>query len=70
VATDEQTAPRQDFTPDEIVAGISTAIQARDFDVIPGLVKYLATKDPHRAQRVLDALHGRYTIDLGDNRGR
>jgi hypothetical protein len=57
-------ANRTDFTPDEIVHGIAVAIERLDFGVIPGLVKYLATKDPHRAQKVLDALNGRITIDV------
>jgi hypothetical protein len=49
------TAPRTDFTPDEIVAGIAQAVADREFGVIPGLVKMLAVKDPDRAQAVLDA---------------
>lgn len=48
-------APRTDFTPDEILAGIEKALTDREFEVIPGLIKMLAAKDPERAQTVLDA---------------
>jgi putative heme iron utilization protein len=53
-----------EFTPDQIEQGIAKAVQEREFDVIPSLVKLLAVQDPHRAQRVLDALHGRVTLTV------
>lgn len=46
------------FTPDQIVDGITQAIHDRELEVVPSLIKLLATQDPQRAQDVLD------TIDL------
>lgn len=48
-----------EFTPDQIVAGITSALHEGDVTVVPGLIRLLAVKDPHRAQAVLD------TIELG-----
>lgn len=48
--------PRTDFTSDEIVEGIRKAIADHDVHVVPDLIKLLATKDPRRAQQVLDTL--------------
>jgi hypothetical protein len=53
-----------EFTPDQIEEGIAHAVRDREFTVIPGLVRLLAVQSPERAQRVLDALQGRYTVDL------
>jgi hypothetical protein len=55
---------KHEFTPDQIEHGIARAVQDREFDVIPGLVKLLAVQAPDRAQRVLDALQGRYTVTV------
>lgn len=54
-----------EFTPDQIEHGIVCAVSERNFEVIPSLVKLLAIQDPTRAQRALDALHGRITIEVG-----
>jgi len=53
-----------DFTADQIVQGIETALREREIDVIPGLIKLLAGKDPARAQAVYD------TLQLGIRRSR
>lgn len=45
-----------DPTADEIVAGIRQALADRELAIVPGLVRLLAVKDPHRAQAVLDAI--------------
>lgn len=42
------------FTSDQIAETIAHAIQERDFDVIPALIRLLAIQDPGRAQDVLD----------------
>lgn len=55
---------KHEFTPEQIEQGIALALRDRELTVIPGLVKLLAVQDPVRAQRVLDALRGRYTMDL------
>lgn len=62
--TDPAAAPEHEFTPDQIEETIAHAVRERDFAVIPGLVKLLAVQSPERAQRALDALQGRYTVDL------
>jgi hypothetical protein len=53
-----------EFTPDQIEEGIALALKDREFSVIPALVQLLAVQSPERAQRVLDALQGRYTVNL------
>ncbi|HKS46743.1 MAG TPA: hypothetical protein VJT49_16850 [Amycolatopsis sp.] len=53
-----------EFTPDQIEAGIASALDKHKFDVIPSLIKLLALQDPERAQKALDALHGRYTLQV------
>lgn len=53
-----------EFTPDQIEQGIASAVRDREFNVIPGLIKLLALKDPVRAQDVLDQLRGRVTIEV------
>jgi hypothetical protein len=45
-----------DPTPDQIVAGINQALADRELAIVPGLIRLLAVKDPHRAQAVLDAI--------------
>ena len=61
-----QAAPvtQHEFTPDQIEEAIARAVEEREFDVIPGLVKLLAVQSPDRAQQALDALQGRYTVNL------
>ncbi|WP_432846008.1 hypothetical protein ACQPXB_36045 [Amycolatopsis sp. CA-161197] len=54
----------REFTPDQIEHGIACAVKERNFEVIPSLVELLAIQDPRRAQTVLDALHGRITIEV------
>jgi hypothetical protein len=56
-----------EFTSDQIEHGIACAVEERNFDVIPALVKLLAIQDPARAQTVYDALRGKasFEIDLG-----
>lgn len=49
-----------EFTPDQIVDGISSAIRERKFAVVESLLKMLAVQDPGRAQDILD------TIDLAN----
>jgi hypothetical protein len=44
------------FTPDQVMAGIAAAIQARDWEAVEGLLKILAVKDPFQAQLVYDML--------------
>lgn len=53
-----------EFTPDQIEDAIARAVKDHEFDVIPSLVRLLAVQSPDRAQRVLDALQGRYTVNL------
>lgn len=53
-----------EFTPAQIEAGIAHALDDREFDLIPSLIKLLALQDPHRAQEVLDALTGQVTIKV------
>lgn len=53
-----------EFTPDQIEETIAHAVRERDFDIIPSLVNLLAVQSPERARRALDALQGRYTVDL------
>jgi hypothetical protein len=40
----------------QIVDAIGTAVREREFDVIPGLVKLLAIKNPSLAEWMLDVL--------------
>lgn len=56
--------PEHEFTPDQIEQGIAQAVQDREFDVIPGLIKLLAAQDPRRAQEALNALHGRVKLEV------
>ena len=49
-----------EFTSAQILDGINHAIKARDFEVIPSLLRLLAVQDPHAAQAVLD------TVSLGE----
>lgn len=56
--------PDHEFTPDQIEEGIAHAVRAREFSVIPSLVRLLAVQSPDRAQRAFEALQGRYTVDL------
>jgi len=49
------TGVQPEFTPDQIMEGIASALRERRLDVIPGLLKLLAVQDPDRAQSVLDA---------------
>jgi hypothetical protein len=44
-----------EFTPDQIVSGIHQAMKDRELNVIPSLIKLLATQVPYRAQDILDA---------------
>lgn len=52
-----------EFTPDQIVDGITHAIREREFDVVPSLIKLLAVQDPRRAQAVLNSIE--VGIELG-----
>lgn len=52
----------EEFTTEQITDAIARAVREHEFDVIPGLVRLLAWRDPGLAQRVLDALHGRITL--------
>jgi hypothetical protein len=51
-----------EFTPDQIVEGIETALADHQVTVIPGLIKLLAVQDPRRAQQVLDTIETGLTI--------
>lgn len=44
------------LTTDQVTAGISRAIQARDWQAVEGLMKILAVKDPRKAQAVYDVM--------------
>lgn len=44
------------LTPDQVMAGIGRAIEARDWEAVEGLLKILAVKDPWQAQMVYDML--------------
>lgn len=57
-------APEHEFTPDQIEEAIAHAVREREFSIIPSLVRLLAVQSPERARLVLEALHGRYTVDL------
>jgi hypothetical protein len=48
------------FTPDQIVDGITQAIREHQFGIVESLLKLLAVQDPGRAQDILD------TIDLAN----
>lgn len=50
-------AAEPEFTAGQIAEAIVTAMETRELDQIPGLLKLLATVDPRRAQLVLDTLH-------------
>ncbi len=45
-----------DFTSEELQEAIVAALKARDFDVLPGLIKMLAVVDPDTAEAVLTML--------------
>ena len=53
-----------EFTPDQIEEAIALAVKDREFSVVRSLVRLLAVQSPKRAQRALDALQGRYTVNL------
>ena len=44
--------PEPEFTADEILAGIASAVKAHDFKAVDGLLKLLAVTDPCRAEIV------------------
>ena len=44
------------LTPDQVMAGIARAIEARDWRAVEGLLAILAVKDPGQAQLVYDML--------------
>lgn len=48
-----------EFTPDQIVQGIESALHDHEVAVVPGLIRLLAVQDPARAEALLD------TIELG-----
>lgn len=48
------------FTPDQIVDGITQAIREHQFGIVESLLKLLAVQAPGRAQDILD------TIDLAN----
>jgi len=54
-----EVAQPNDYTADQIIEGITKALQGHDVEAVPGLIRLLAIKDPHRAQKVMD------TIELG-----
>lgn len=45
-----------EFTPDEIIEGITKAIHDRELAVVPNLIALLAIQDPRRAQDILDTI--------------
>lgn len=49
----------REFTSDQIVQGIESALHDHEVTVVPGLIRLLAVQDPARAEAVLD------TINLG-----
>lgn len=51
-----------EFTADQIVAGIASAIAEREFEVVVALLRMLAVRDPRRAQDVLDTFELAGTI--------
>lgn len=52
------TRPQLELTPDQIVDAIIGALRDREFHIVPGLLRLLATQDPHRAERLLDTMLG------------
>lgn len=61
--TRETRDPRE-WTAEQIEDAVGRAIANHDFEAVVPLVKLLATKDPHRAELVLE------TIQLGIAIGR
>lgn len=61
----ERAVSIENFEAGHITSAIAAAIDERNFDVIPGLLAALALVDPAAAQRTLDALLGKFTVDLG-----
>lgn len=46
----------QDYTADQIVAGIRNALAARDVHAVPPLIQMLALRDARLAEDVLDVI--------------
>jgi len=45
-----------DYTADQIAERVVSAIHYGEFEVVNGLLRLLAAKDPHRAADFLDAI--------------
>lgn len=52
-----------EFSDDQIIAAVASAIRDNRFDVIPGMIRVLALQSPDAAQALLD------TIELGRSVG-
>jgi len=44
------------FTSEQITSAIAHAIGARDFEIIPALIKTLALQDPRQAEVVYESM--------------
>jgi hypothetical protein len=45
-----------EFTSEQLLSGISAAVEAHDWDAVAALLRRLAVVDPHQAQGVLDLI--------------
>jgi hypothetical protein len=53
------------FTDDEILTGMSKAIEAHDMPAVVSLLRVLAVQAPDKAQQIYDAVvNGKITIEI------
>lgn len=53
-----------EYSDDELLDGIGRALRARDLEAVAALLRVLAVQAPAKAQAVLDAAHGRITVEV------
>ncbi|GAB3156415.1 hypothetical protein GCM10027258_62820 [Amycolatopsis stemonae] len=61
------TTTEREFTSDQIVESIGTALAEREFKIVLSLLKLLAAQEPRRAQEVLDVIEAGLALGRGED---